>query len=179
MEMRAPEWAGSRGVRRARRGEGTQLASHRPPPPAEGVFLVLRRWSAVCHSPLTPNSPLEMLLNLNPSAQIPTNTPVTTPIPFLNTNIVISWLHTHRVNPLSLEAFPEERHPRVRPRNHKQPHTLKEHGSSEERQAGKRSQRAGEQVQLEEHKPSSKERGSWRALPRGGGTFLGRVFKDE
>lgn len=80
------------------------LASH---PLPKRVFLVLRKWSAACHSPLAPNSPLEMLLNLNPNAEIPTYAPIAPSTPSLNTDIVISWLHTHHVIQFSPKVFIE------------------------------------------------------------------------
>lgn len=80
------------------------LASH---PLPKRVFLVLKKWSAACHSPLAPNSPLEMLLNLNPNAEIPTYAPFAPSTPSLNTDVVISWRHTHHVIQFSPKVFIE------------------------------------------------------------------------
>lgn len=96
-----------------------QLASH---PLTQRVFSVLRKWSAACHSPLAPNSPLEMLLNLNPNTEIPTYAPITPPAPSLNMNGVISWLHTHRVIQFHPEAFIEYLSTCARHFNYKQLH---------------------------------------------------------
>ena len=109
-ELRAPKWAGSRGVRRARRCERAQLASHRPPHPSRGSFLGVEKMVSSLLQSTDSKQPSGNVAEFKSKQQIPTNMPVTPPTPSLNTNIVISWLYTHRVNPLSLEAFIEERH---------------------------------------------------------------------
>lgn len=108
-ELRAPKWAGSRGVRKARRCERAQLASHRPPHPSRGSFLGVEKMVSSLSQSTDSKQPSGNV-EFKSKQQIPTNMPVTPPTPFLNTNIVISWLYTHHVNPLSLEAFIEERH---------------------------------------------------------------------
>lgn len=139
---------------------------------------MLRKWSAVCHSPLTPNSPLEMLLNLNPSTQIPTNMPVTPPIPFLNTNIVISWLHTQRVNPLSLEAFIEESH-HMSQTLQLQTASCSKGTSILRGETNMERGHKGQENRCNYKSTSHLQRkegftlGSWRALPRGGDVSAG------
>lgn len=129
-----------------------RLASH---PPAKRVFLVLRKWSAACHSPLTPNSSLETLLNLNPNIEIPTYMPVTPPAPSSNTNIVISGLHTHYVIQFSPKAFIERVQAlQLQTASCPKGTYILKGGTNVERGH----YRAGEQVQLQEYKPCTEEK---------------------